>query len=249
MRSSRVRLASLIVVLLGAFASVPPAVAGEDAREVKGRALFAKGEYQAALEIYANLFAENGDTIYLRNIGRCYQKLRQPAKAIDSFQEYLRRSSRLRASERREVDGFIQEMRALKAEQEAEAKVETTRAPPPPPPPPAEPPPKPEPDRAPGNGAPAVNGHPNTSPIVPKRDQVTPPPDTGGGGGGMPLVHTTADNDGGAPSGGEGKPVTKQWWFWTGIGAVAIGAVVAGVMLTRGGGTTRPSCDTGFVCQ
>src|SRR5688572_7224818 len=68
------------------------AQAGDDRRELEGRALFAKGDYKQALDVFAQLFAEKGDPIYLRNIGRCYQKLRQPEKAIDSFREYLRRA-------------------------------------------------------------------------------------------------------------------------------------------------------------
>src|SRR5688572_28749730 len=40
--------------------------ASEDPREVKGRALFAQGEYQSALELFAALYAENRDPIYLR---------------------------------------------------------------------------------------------------------------------------------------------------------------------------------------
>ena len=31
----------------------------------------------------------------------------------------------------------------------------------------------------------------------------------------------------------EGKPVTTKWWFWTGVGAVVIGAVVVALLVTR----------------
>ena len=64
----------------------------DDPRELQGRALFAKGSYDRALEIYASLFAEKSDPIFLRNIGRCYQQLEQPEKSIKAFREYLRRS-------------------------------------------------------------------------------------------------------------------------------------------------------------
>src|SRR5437764_4541216 len=100
----RTRLVFASVVL--AFALVSLAAHAEDRRERQGRALFAKGEYQAALDIYANLFAQMGDPIYLRNIGRCYQKLQQPDKSIDAFREYLRRGH-VKPKERAEVDGFI----------------------------------------------------------------------------------------------------------------------------------------------
>src|SRR5688572_24581011 len=103
--------------------------ASEDPREVKGRALFAQGEYQSALELFAALYAENRDPIYLRNIGRCHQKLRQPTKSIDAFEEYLRRSPRLKPSERQEVEAFIKDMKELKAAQDASTP-DATRPPP-----------------------------------------------------------------------------------------------------------------------
>jgi tetratricopeptide (TPR) repeat protein len=114
------------------------ASAAEDPRELEGRTRFAKGDYERALDIYARLSAESNDPVYLRNIGRCYQKMRQPEKAIDSFREYLRRAPRLKASERKEVDGFIHDMERLADEQRAKRATE------PPPPvdlrPPAPPP-------------------------------------------------------------------------------------------------------------
>src|SRR4051794_26393294 len=96
------------------LARKPPAAASQqDEREVQGRALFARGDYQAALDIYVTLFAEKGDAVYLRNIGRCYQKLEQPDKAINSFREYLRRGH-VKPAERSEVEGFIGEMEQLR---------------------------------------------------------------------------------------------------------------------------------------
>ena len=60
-----------------------------DQRELKAREAFAAQRYQDALDLFAKLYAETLHPIYLRNIGRCYQKLGQPVKAIDAFQEYL----------------------------------------------------------------------------------------------------------------------------------------------------------------
>lgn len=103
--------------------------ATEDPREVKGRALFAQGEYQSALELFAALYAEHRDPIYLRNIGRCHQKLSRPTKAIDAFEEYLRRSPRLKKAEREEIEAFIKDMKELKAAQAVKPE-EPTRPPP-----------------------------------------------------------------------------------------------------------------------
>src|SRR3954468_3920229 len=78
----------------------------EDRREVQGREMFGKGDYPAALDIYANLFAERNDPVFLRNIGRCYQMMEEPDKAIKAFREYLRRAH-VKPAERSEVEGFI----------------------------------------------------------------------------------------------------------------------------------------------
>src|SRR5207237_6726630 len=76
--------------ICGSLASAP-ARAGNDQREAKGRSLFATGDYQAALDIFVTLFGEKGDPVSLRNTGRSYQKLRQPAKASDAHQASMRR--------------------------------------------------------------------------------------------------------------------------------------------------------------
>ncbi len=44
-------------------------------------------------------------------------------------------------------------------------------------------------------------------------------------------------------NGGESKPIYKKWWFWTGIGAVAVGAVVV-VVATSGNKTASPPSAT-----
>jgi tetratricopeptide (TPR) repeat protein len=126
-------LAALVTVV--SVTSAPALAAPVDKREREARADFAAGRYQKAVDTFAQLFADTGDPLYLRNIGRCYQKMKRPQEAIDSFQEYLLKGKNLSASERQEIEGFIKEMQALKA----------SEAPPPPPvltpPPPVAPPP------------------------------------------------------------------------------------------------------------
>jgi tetratricopeptide (TPR) repeat protein len=119
--SARTLRSTCVAVLVGWTLLAGGARAAQDPREVEGRALYARGDYQPALDVFARLFAEKSDPVYLRNIGRCHQKLRQPERAIDAFQEYLRRAPRLSAAERTEVQGFIREMEALKAAQAAAA--------------------------------------------------------------------------------------------------------------------------------
>lgn len=103
--------------------------------ELKARKLFGAGNYKGALDIYTDLFARTPHPTYMRNIGRCYQNLGEPERAISSFREYLRTAKDLTPASRQEVEGFIKEMEDL----------QRSRAAPPPaaaPPPVAPPPPK-----------------------------------------------------------------------------------------------------------
>jgi len=92
----------------------------KDPREMQAREAFAAGSYKEALEIYTKLYAEKLHPTYLRNIGRCYQNLHEPDRAISSFREYLRKAKDIPADERAEVDGYIKEMEDLQR-QTAEA--------------------------------------------------------------------------------------------------------------------------------
>ena len=94
--------------------------AATDPREIKAREDFVGGRYQEALDLFAKLYAETLHPNYLRNIGRCYQNLGEPERAISSFRDYLRKGKDISPSEHAEIDGYIAEMEALKR-QRAEA--------------------------------------------------------------------------------------------------------------------------------
>jgi hypothetical protein len=72
----------------------------------------------------------------------------------------------------------------------------------------------------------------------------------GTGEGGTALEHqplAAGEGSGTAADTGEGHPVYKKWWFWTLIGAAAVGAGV-GVFLATHRGTTMMGCDPGVQC-
>jgi hypothetical protein len=127
-------------------------------QELQARADFAAGRYAEALDAFAKLYAETLHPTYLRNVGRCYQNMNQYERAASSFRDYLRKAKDLSADERKEVEGFIDDMdRAKKKEQEDAAAAALAAKPvvaPPPPAatlvtPPAPPPPAPAPGPAP----------------------------------------------------------------------------------------------------
>jgi len=108
-------------MLFCAFASpvsVQAAPKGKDKREIKAREAFAEGRYQDALDLFTKLYAEKPHPTYQRNIGRCYQNLQQPDKAIDAFRAYLSEGKDISPAETKEVEGFIAEMETLKKKQE-----------------------------------------------------------------------------------------------------------------------------------
>jgi hypothetical protein len=112
------------VLLLAVGAAAPARAGGRQDDELKARKLFGTGDFKGALDIYTDLYARNPHPTYMRNIGRCYQNLGEPERAIHAFREYLRTAKDLTPEARAEVEGFIKEMEEL----------ERSRAPAPPPP-------------------------------------------------------------------------------------------------------------------
>jgi tetratricopeptide (TPR) repeat protein len=104
-----------VILLLLAFAGALPASAqSRDERETMARRFFAVGRYAEALDVYSKLYAETAHPTYMRNIGRCFQNLGEPDKAIASFRAYLSEARELTPDQRTQVEGFIREMEQLK---------------------------------------------------------------------------------------------------------------------------------------
>jgi hypothetical protein len=203
--------------------------ATEKETELNARQAFAAARYDEAIELFARLYAETLNPIYLRNIGRCHQKKREPDKAIDAFRDYLAKGKSVSSSERKEIQGYIKEMEHLRDDQVKERQAQATFTPAPPAaPPPAAATPKtpspaavtstttlfPAPNPAPGSGA-------------------SPPDPAAGGSMLVAGPGTPAPRD-------ETHPVYTRWWFWTAIGVVVAGGVAAALLIP--GGTTRPTC-------
>lgn len=130
---------SLALCLAVALAAPAVSRAAPDKRERQALEWFAVGRYQDALDLFGKLYAEKLHPTYLRNIGRCYQNLGEPDKAIASFREYLRKAKKVPADERAEIEGHIKEMEDLKRQRNAAAEPPPPlRLPEPPPPAPIE---------------------------------------------------------------------------------------------------------------
>jgi hypothetical protein len=147
---------STFLVAAAPIVAAPAAHAAktDNATEMKAREAFAAGRYDEALDLFAKLYAQTLHPVYLRNIGRCHQKLRQPEQAIDKFNEYLVKEKKISADERKEIDGYIKDMETLRDEQARQ------KAPPPPPVTP-------------------INAGNNPPPPPPNYNYYPPPPQTG----------------------------------------------------------------------
>ncbi len=186
--------------------------------EMKARESFAAGRYDEALQTFAKLYAETLHPVYLRNIGRCHQKMREPQKAIDAFQDYLAKTKtgkdKITPDEHTEIEGYIKDMETLRDAQ--------TAVPP-----------------APAAPVQPLNGNPNgTTTAAPILAQPAPQPASASNP--TMLVSTPPPTE-------ESHPIYTRWWFWTGVGAIVVGGVVAAVVLS--GGSTRDACPTGVVCK
>jgi tetratricopeptide (TPR) repeat protein len=88
----------------------PPQTQRQRRAEDKAIKAFTAQKYQEALDIYLDLYAEHRDPAYLFNIGRCFHRLGQPEKAIQSYKDYLARVKRLTADEEERTNSYIREL-------------------------------------------------------------------------------------------------------------------------------------------
>jgi hypothetical protein len=229
-----------LVLLLGIAAGSFDAVAAPNDRdtEIAARQAFAAARYDEAIELFAKLYAESLNPIYLRNIGRCHQKKREPDKAIDAFHDYLAKGKGISSAERKEIQGYIREMQQLRDDEAKRATAQALPAPPPPPAQPPSPPAQPMYATAPPPPPPGAMVDPTQPQPPPPYALGAPPPADG-------TQMTIATQPEGTPA---PRPFYKRWWFWTAIGVVAVGTLVT-VVAVSGGGTTKPDCPFSATCQ
>lgn len=205
--------------------------------ELKARESFAAGRYDEALQLFAKMYAETLHPVYLRNIGRCHQKMREPQKAIDAFHDYLEKAKKLEPAERDEIQRYIREMEALQEAQASALKRQAAGA---------------SAVSATGAGTAAGSG---TGVAAAAATPVTAAPSAAT----LPITNLPSAQVGGpadlsllarapepAPA-AESPAFYTRWWFWTGVGAVVV-AGVATALAMSGGGTTRPPCTAKDGC-
>jgi hypothetical protein len=99
--------------------------------ESEAKKAFYSSDYEKAKDIYAVLISEFDDFIYLRNIARCYEEMKQPGPAIDGFKSYVKfAGARISVREYQEITERIAGLERLAAAAtEAKSKKQSTAAP------------------------------------------------------------------------------------------------------------------------
>lgn len=107
---------TLAFVTTMGLAKIPAAHADADPREAEARRECLAGRYQHGIDLLAALFTETKDANYIFNQARCFQQNSRPDEAISRFREYLRKAKDLPPQESAEVQRYISECEAMKAE-------------------------------------------------------------------------------------------------------------------------------------
>jgi hypothetical protein len=217
------------MLLITHTASAAPA-ADKEARALFQQAEmnFNLGKFSEALGNYQAAYQAKPLPGFLFNIAQCYRNMGNPERARFFYRRYL--ALEPRTPNRRLVEDLITEMtRLLERQGEPPAAVAGAQ-------------PAGAVAASPAVSAPASGAEvPATQPVT----LAAAPPPVDPAPSSPQLVSVPAPEP-------ARRPIYKRWWFWTGIGAVVAGGVVAAVMLTRSSdpqGTLPPICTMGANCD
>jgi tetratricopeptide (TPR) repeat protein len=226
-----VRVLLIVCVLaLGLLASQGRASADartEKAREhyVQGDAYYKLDKYSDALHEYEQAYIAKPDPSFLYNIAQCHRLMGDKPEAVKYYRRYLRDAPA--APNRAIAEKHIRELEAaLNHGADLPPPDDGGRAtplPPPLPPPVASTPPQPPPPP------------PAPTPVTAKLTLDAPPPPPADS-----APQGTIEKKGAAGVQQEPpQPFYTKWWFWTAVGAVAVGALVLALR-----GPHDPSCPS-----
>lgn len=203
-----------LLLALGASTSHAADVDAESKRLYKeGTKQYNLGEFEEAITAYKSGYDAKPDPVFLYNIAQAYRLWGKPDKAVFFYKSFLRNLPE--APNRPEVERRISEMQAELAKQSKQGAAGST---------PLETQPV-------SPAVPAsVGAPPAVAPAAPMAMAPALPEQTDG----TSLTQTA--------SSGNNDAVYKQWWFWTAIGAVALGTVAI-IAVSSGGGNAAPMAD------
>ena len=249
MKAIKILTTVLILALSAGGAFADPKQDAEAKRLYEeGTKFYSLGDFPRAIEAYKKGFELKPDAVFLYNIAQAYRLSKKFEDALFFYKSFLRNLPG--AVNRAEVEKRIEEMNAALQKQQ-----ETADSPPTGP-------------VAPGTGGARTGtstgdnssgstsggegkpagGKPAGGEGKPAGGEATRPgiPSPGATAGAShageenrtpPSGQGDRDSDSG---GGGSRPIYKKWWFWAGIGAVAVGTAAV-IVATSGGGDTPDS--------
>jgi hypothetical protein len=217
-----------VFVATVALAAMPPAAFAQTAAQKKqakqhfedGKAFFTLGKFREAIGEFERSYILFKAPEILFMIGQCHNQLGDLRRAVHFYKTYL--AEKPDAKNKDDVEAMIVDL---------EAKIGGRVAPVPkaPPPKPAPTPPPPPPPKPVVKATPLPPPGPAVDREDPKDSKRTPPAPVVAKAAPEPAPTVTPDATT-FPSRtqtDESQPIYKKWWFWTGIGVVAV--VVIGV--------------------
>jgi tetratricopeptide (TPR) repeat protein len=206
----------------------------EKAREhyLQGDAYYKLDKYADALHEYEQAYIAKPDPSFLYNIAQCHRLMGNKPEAIKFYRRYLNDAPGV--PNRAIAEKHIKELEAamLRGPEAADAEHAPAGSAP------ALPPrPMPAPVSA-STPTPAPNPGPRSTPeklALEAPPPASPPPAS-------PPTLSSAESAAGVPE--PAHPFYTKWWFWTGVGAVVLGALIVGAAASR-----DPSCPAGSTCK
>jgi len=209
---------ALAVVIVSFVGTARVASAGGD-DEKQARALYERaeksfdvGKFSEALTDYQAAYEAKPLPGFLFNIAQCYRNMGNFERARFFFRRYLTLDPK--APNRRRVDELIAEM-----SKQLDAQAAAAATAPPTTPPAAEAAPT----------APPATAAPAPATAAPTAPPAAPVETTAATAAPVLVATPAAPSEPSEPH----RPMWKRWWFWTGVGAVVAGGVVAGILLSR----------------
>ncbi len=234
------QLQRVVAVVIVALALLPAGLAHADKKSdaeakkayMDGTKYYNLGDFTKAIEHYKRAYELKPDAVFLYNIAQSYRLSNDFTQALFFYKSFLRNLPD--APNRAEVERRITEM------EDAQAKAKAT----------ANAPPN-DPLGPKGNTSTSTGTDTDTDTDADTGDTTDtdtdgdtkiPDPSEAGGVSDAGQENGSAPAGGPTDTGGGKKPIYKKWWFWAGIGAVAVGTVAI-IAVSSGGSASAPSGD------
>ena len=210
-------------ILLATLLAGSGAARAADPNADKARAHFQQGDTYFKLDKYANALQEfeqaylaKQDASFLYNIAQCHRLMGNRVEAIRFYKRYV--TDAPTAANRPVAEKHIRDLEAARGAEELTG-THVTPVP-----------------MAPA-AAPVETRMPPPQPAPPQNVALNAPPPS-------PPPSAVLSSEAPPPSQADDDPIYTKWWFWTAVGSIAAGTLLAAWWMSR-----DPSCPDARTCQ